>query len=180
MRFYYFVGQPGAGKTTLLRALVAPARRADMERPVPHMAYLAPHGLPLGAQMGRDRGTFSGTDALALSIQPKAVAWVQGQPYDLLIAEGDRLANDAFFLAVREAGYTLTVLHLATPDGVAAERRAARGSDQNAAWLKGRMSKVARLAETWGAIALDGTRPTDALVAQLTTMEGLDRFKEAA
>ena len=177
MRFYYLIGQPGAGKTTLLATLLAGAVPDPHSQPVPHLAYYDRVGSILGAEIGKRRDTFAGTDALALGVQPKAVAWVHTQPFDLLIAEGDRLANDGFFKAVEGAGYTLTVLWLDTPDAEAQRRRDARGSRQNPTWVKGRVSKVAGLAQRWPVVRLDGTRPTAELAQECWQMQGLDRFR---
>lgn len=154
-RFYYFIGEPGAGKTTLVEALTSGHQPHPQDTPVPHIVY-GDGGI---AQIGRTRGEFAGTDALAMNIQPKVVEWLQQQPYSVLFAEGDRLANDKFFQAVIDAGYELRIIMCEPAAAIAADRRRARAfalrrSEQNPQWLKGRQSKVINLARIWKGLTL--------------------------
>jgi hypothetical protein len=91
-----------------------------------------------------------------MSIQPKALAWVAGSPYPLIVAEGDRLANRRFFDTVQLVGLDLTVVLLDTPPTVAAERRAARSGSQHHSWVQGRITKTHRLADAYQAVRLAG------------------------
>jgi hypothetical protein len=160
--FTLVIGEPGVGKTTAVnRILCGPA--TEFDRPVPHLAYST-----TAAQLGRRRGMFSGTDALSFGINPKAISWLSDGmlcPYRLVIAEGDRLANPAFIDAIRQH-WTLQVLVMTGPEE-AAERRATRGSNQDQAWLKGRITKVRRLASTYGDAVVDASGSVEATAAAL-------------
>ncbi len=168
----YLIGQPGSGKTTLLQAALAGLDCFLAPRPFAHIVYA--HGVQIGAM----RDTFGGTDALPLNVQPVVTDWLKTCPYDTILAEGDRLANARFFEAVRAMGWVLTVAYLWTPDDMAAWRRQQRGSAQNPAWVKGRITKVRRLAYTYATAdwTLDGGLPTDALACQLQTHPVLRRL----
>jgi hypothetical protein len=86
-----------------------------------------------------------------MDIQPKVLAWLKDTKPEWVLAEGDRLANTKFFLAVQELGYDLTLVYLSAPPTVATarrERRAAMLADkkvQNLKWVQGRITKVRNL-----------------------------------
>lgn len=172
----YLIGVPGAGKSTLLAAALAgiPAQpmRAGLVR---YLRY------PGGVQLGAIRAAFSGTDALPMHVQPAACAWITATAPPVLVAEGDRLANDGFFTHLLDEGYRLTLAHLDCPALVASIRRSSRPRQADARWLAGRATKVERLAARWQAHrwSLDATHPLDALVAQLRTHPVLARLAGA-
>lgn len=153
MRTLYVVGLPGSGKSTLMKAIIDRHGATGVhvaDQPVPHLRYHA-DGRDLGLwEIGRRRESFSGTDALAMNINPRAIAWVQmlgetGGP-TWLLGEGDRLALVSFLAACPN----LTVVHLDTPPDVARERATARAATlgvppQAEAWWKGRATKVRNL-----------------------------------
>jgi hypothetical protein len=149
--FTYIIGIPGAGKSTLMAEITREMPLRPVEQPFPHTVWYGEQRVI--AELGKRRSNgFSGTDALSMSIQPLAEEWVRRQTsFEHLMAEGDRLANSGFFAAVRAAGYDLRVLYLVTAPEIAAERRARRAAalgvkPQSPAWLRGRHTKVARLA----------------------------------
>lgn len=166
MRVMYIIGEPGAGKSTLMRAIFEGVPSVQVAARVPHIAYHRT-GHASAAQLGKERENgFGGTDAMAMSIQPKVLAWLASEPYPLIVAEGDRLGNDKFFREVRDQGHKLDVVLLGVPPEYAAERRARRGSTQDDTWLKGRQTKVTNLAQEWATVRLDGTLPPDRLAEQ--------------
>ena len=154
-RMIYLVGQPGSGKSTLMAALTKGLVRSPMDDP----GTLVPHDVlvdrvtssVVGAEIGKQRGAFSGTDALASSIIDKAVPWVQSQPYDLLLAEGARLANKRFIQASADAGYAvmLGLLDHDAAEGWRKKRSKALGREQNPSWVKGRLTASRRLADAY-------------------------------
>lgn len=161
---FYLIGQPGAGKTTLLREVLAGLSGRQERQPFAHIVYDGG-----GVQLGAERAGFGGTDALALNVQPLVTTWLAQTAAPAIVAEGDRLANERFFQAARSLGWDLTVAWLATPDSIAEARRAARGSTQQAAWVNGRRTKVARLAQHWTPLEwiLDGGLPVEMLAERI-------------
>lgn len=185
MRLLYVIGIPGAGKSTVIRQALTGLARWQIDGTVPHLIYdrssESEGEYPL-AQLGRERGSFSGTDALAMSIQPKVISWLENRPYPNIVAEGDRLGNDKFFGEVKELGIELTVAYIHVPGDYAAQRRFERGSQQDERWLKGRASKVANLHEKWvdKNWILDGTKTPEELAARLRTHPAISPlFQEA-
>lgn len=157
----YVIGVPGSGKTTLVRELVLGRRRRVIPAPFAHTVYEG--GL---VQLGRDRETHGGTDALSMSVQPKVVAALEAGAWERVLAEGDRLANVGFFEAARAAGYSVDIALLDVPLGTAADRRGERGTDQDERWLRGRVSKVENLREHAN-LVLPGERSPAELAAML-------------
>lgn len=158
----YLIGVPGAGKSAVMAELVRGRRRRVFTQPFAHTTY--EDGL---VQLGRERVGRSGTDTLAMNVQPRVLAMLETQTWSRVLGEGDRLANRAFFDGARLRGYTLDVILLDCPPEVAAERRAARGSEQDARWLKSRASKIENLRPLATAV-LDATLPVETLVATLS------------
>lgn len=151
----WIVGEPGIGKTTLARALIksltgkdiAPTNGAiEIAKP---KWTLFPTPTPGGiAAAGHWRGDkFDGADTLPISdIKPAMEYWRDClSDYSLTILDGDKLSTCGAVEVVRPvAKRTLCVLLTddeITPH-IAAERRAARGTTQNATWVKGRKTKA--------------------------------------
>lgn len=164
------LGEPGAGKSTLIAELIEPWTQLTLElHPVKHTTYDSPYGKAL--QLGWTRVPFSGTDTLGQAAINPISDWYEEGIEGLVIAEGDRLANDRFIKLAKQAGTTL-VFHLNTDPRVAQERRILRArafslATQNPSWIQGRQTKHRNLAERWNAIVLDGSKPTSELVAEI-------------
>jgi hypothetical protein len=108
----------------------------------------------------RDNG-FSGTDALGMAINPRAIEFVESRPAHVVLGEGDRLANGGFLSAADRAGI-LTVVWIDVPPEIARERARERAlrlgtKEQTESWWKGRYTKTSRLAGGWPHIRIDGT-----------------------
>ena len=118
-------------------------------------------------QLGYDRETYGGTDALAFNVQPKVIEWLSACTTPLLIGEGDRLANDAFFTAVQKQGWELTIAHIKVKELVALKRMTQRGSDFNPAWVRRTMTKVDNLAARWNVVTINGNLKTNYVAEQV-------------
>jgi hypothetical protein len=102
----------------------------------------------VGAELGRHRASFSGTDALAMNIHPHACRWIAAAEHPLVLGEGQRLGTRSFLRAALDAGRTVDLVWLDPPAEVCRLRREARGSRQNPQWVKASTTRAARLAET--------------------------------
>ncbi len=171
------VGQPGAGKTTALRLALSGVPRTVAEDSVPPFVVY-----PTGAQLGLDRPDFGGSDAYALNVQPQVIAWLRDAPFRAVVTEGDRLANSGVLQAAVDFGYGLTIAWIDTPDELAAGRRAERGSRQDAAWVRGRQTKVKRLVEHWAGyvVRIDGAPGAPDVAAELERLFVIKTLRAAA
>lgn len=151
MILLYIVGPPGAGKSTLMAELTRECDRLSATGPVPHDLLCRPRdddqNADVAVEIGKRRENFSGTDALGMSIQPKAVAWIKTRPHSLVLGEGARLGTTGFLMAARNTGYRVILVHLGAPDDVLSQRRAQRGSKQNESWMQGATTRSRRLTE---------------------------------
>jgi energy-coupling factor transporter ATP-binding protein EcfA2 len=148
-RMVYLVGQPGSGKSTLMRRLTAGFERLSTDIPVPHdQLFASITGAVTHAEIGRQRGDFSGTDALASSIITRAEPWILSRPYPVVLGEGARLGNHRFLTAAAE-GYDVLLAVLDHGDAQAWHevRSKQLGKFQNAGWVKGRLTASRNLAE---------------------------------
>ncbi len=174
------IGIPGAGKSTLMRAALAPAVGFTLSTPLAHVLYQDPAGYPSGVALGKPGGTFPGTDTLSLSVLPLALEWMSAIRWPAIVAEGDRLACSRFLDGAAGMGYVVDLVLLATPEDVAAARRAERATIQSVPWVKGRVTKVSRLAEAHGARVIDGTADLSEQVAALRRSPALIAIRGAS
>jgi hypothetical protein len=174
----YVIGLPGSGKTTMVNEAV---ERSGVGFPV--LDVRVPHVRHGGLwHIGRPREDFGGTDTLSMSIQPHAIRWLDEiqSECDVLVGEGDRLANGAFF----DACPNLTVVHLDTSLATARERvysraRTLRRPPQNESWWKGRATKVHNLLTRYEVITLDGELPPEELADEFCALAGIEASSRA-
>jgi hypothetical protein len=145
----YIVGEPASGKTTLVKAMTDGVPVTAFK--VGPVRWLRLETKPSVIELGARREEFSGTDALAMNVQPAMVNMladdVAGQ---YVIGEGDRLTNLKFFRAVRDAGWYLHVACLEASPLTLAQRRSSRAfllgkPEQSASWVQGRQTKLRNL-----------------------------------
>ncbi len=175
----WIVGEPGIGKTTLARAILGPL---DALALVPKPKWTLARDGRLVAAGHYSGETFDGADMVPYNGAVEAIAyWARhlAPKAEVTLLDGDRFSHagaKAAFGAV-PGGARLVCLHILGPAALAAERRAARGSDQNASWLKGRVTKAQRFADSfptearWHASAHD--TPEGALANGLRAFLGL-------
>jgi hypothetical protein len=110
-------------------------------------------GEVVGAEIGKRRANFPGTDTLAMNALPRVTEWLGQQLYDVVCAEGDRLTHIRFLDAAAAAGYRVNLFVLSGRMSVLDARCEARGSSQNRSWRMSRgtmCSRVAAAAEEAG------------------------------
>lgn len=169
MKMLYIWGPPASGKSTLVEALTRGQLRIPVRLGgVPLVEYTPAAVTELGVRSAGRNG-YGGTDGLSMSIMPLAcnVLAALHASGSWVLAEGDRLASATFFDASKAVGYDLELVYLDTPRAVCDERARQRGSDQSAAWVKGRHTKALHLIDRWQPVQLDGTMPVADLVDAL-------------
>lgn len=174
MLMVFLVGPPGVGKSTLMTELTASCSRLPADKPVPHEALMHA-GLLVGAEIGRRRAAFSGTDALPMDVQPAASTWITTRPYDLILGEGARLSTIGFLHTAHAAGYRMVLFALHAPDEVLQARRTERGSNQDPKWMRGATTRARKVCERMSLDAavhpLNAAAPPAELAAQVWRLE---------
>jgi len=164
-------GEPATGKSTLVKELIQP-----LEPPKAfHLGSC--HGLSFEKSklivLGQypKHHAFGGTDRLSMAVQPHAKQLLEtlaGNPsyqnYALLF-EGDRLFNQSFLnfcftLDLSEAP-SCAIYVLEASDHTKTFRHQSRGDTQPQSWLKGRITKVARLKAAFPCHCLPSDSVTD-------------------
>lgn len=154
----YLAGPPGVGKSSLAKCLTAGWDKSVLRHSsVPHTVLIHPgSNRPVGLELGVPRDDFPGTDALAMDIGPRALAFVRSTIVPFVLAEGSRLCTRPFLGGVIAAGIPLTIVSLSAPQDVLDQRWRIRGSKQNTAWRKGAFTRAERMYE-W-ALAQQGVK----------------------
>jgi len=143
----YFVGPPGVGKSTLMAGLTAACARQSVAHPFAYDVLTLPRAGGRAVELGVRRGAFSGTDALAMNVQPRVLSWLMEGDYQLVLGEGDRLGNRKFLDSVLHLDWRVHLVALTLPLADLDMRCLARGSHQSSSWRQGRQTKVWNLAE---------------------------------
>lgn len=183
MYLLYLTGPPAAGKSTLVSALTQDLRRVPSEGTdrVPFDKLYRDREI-VGAELGRRRDGFPGTDTLQMNVMPRARQWIQSHFYPVVIAEGSRLASMRFLDSAAEAGYEVHLAVMNARMSVLDERCSKRGSTQSRSYRLGRATMSLRLgvfAEEAGYHVhnLDAERPVAELKAELMKLPALKVLK---
>jgi shikimate kinase len=160
----YIIGAPGAGKTTVSQALTNRWRHlGDEPHPVKHRRFSDNTNDIIA--LGWHKPPFSGTDTLPYTVIETIENWLPDIDADIVIGEGDRLANNRF-MELAEACGDLWLFYLDTNPAVATDRRQLRADQaktkqQNPTWVAGRVTKHRNLAERHEAITIPGNLTPD-------------------
>jgi hypothetical protein len=161
----FVVGPPGVGKTTLVRRLLN----------TPSTLIESPKwtvGEDVCAAGHYSGGTFDGADTVPYNGVQLALAYWESCLTDrsLTIFDGDRFSHAGTIAWFNARGVEPVCLALTAPDDALAARRAARGSKQNPSWMKGRVTKAARFADSFPTprvLRLDAGNSTESLEVSL-------------
>lgn len=171
----FVLGPPGAGKTTLVRALLGfdVYRPALIAKPA-KWSVESGHEGPLFCAAGHYTGaTFDGGDTVAYNGVKKALDFWEGGLLPVTavtIFDGDRFSNGPALDRIAQVAQPAGLLLRASPEVLKA-RRAARGSDQNETWMRGRDTKARNFARV--------LRTLGASVKTLEQRAGLDAARQA-
>lgn len=160
----YIIGYPASGKTTATTTVLKDLTYTMVSVRFKHLVYE-----DATVQLGYNRELYGGTDALSFNVQPKVLAWLPTCDAPLILGEGDRLANNAFFRSVQVLGRDLQIVYIRVGELVALRRMNQRGSRFQPEWVRSRMTKVNNLVNMWGddIITIDGTKPATAVAQEL-------------
>ena len=162
-KLIYLIGLPGTGKSTIMKQFMA-NRDWKQERVIDLLdTHVSGRIRVLGKY--EEGETFSGTDRLSMAVAPKAIEWMNTAPNEVIIGEGDRLNNKAFFEAAKSVG-DLTIIHLTVSDEERQRRYDERGSDQSEKFISTVRTKVKNIVEEFG----DKTTLFGAEKGNVTTM----------
>lgn len=146
-KLIYLIGLPGTGKSTIMKQFME-NRDWKQERVIDLLdTHISGRVRVLGKY--EEGETFSGTDRLSMAVAPKAVEWMNTAPNEVIVGEGDRLNNKAFFEAAKSVG-DLTIIHLTVSDDERQRRYDERGSDQSDKFISTVRTKVKNIVEEFG------------------------------
>lgn len=141
----FVVGPPGVGKTAVVREMIGFPDVLRTEGEYPRWTVnLARNVAAAGHYTG---ATFDGADTVPYSGASRALSYWEDHlsAFKTTIFDGDRFSHSSALARVSMRAKIVCVL-LTAPADVLDARRAARGSQQNAAWMKGRATKAERFA----------------------------------
>lgn len=177
----YVIGAPGVGKSTAMARLREPWDCEVMKHSeVPHVRLRHPlSALPVGVELGVPRENFPGTDALSMSIGPRAMQFVLTNTGVFVMGEGARLATRPFIGGCATQGVRVTLVRLKADPELLEERWRARGAKQNPSWRKGAETRARAVCEWFGShLGQDGFHQlVEINGTELTPEEVADRIR---
>ena len=156
----YVIGEPGVGKTTAIRELMK-IDGAEIKREIEKPKWTIIGDVALA---GHYRGqTFDGGDTVPYTGASAALEYWREHilpTNKLTIFDGDRFSTQPSLDFLRACGVRVAGVLLVAPSEMTIARRAQRGSNQNATWLKGRITKANNFASKINAITLATNVPS--------------------
>ena len=148
-RSLYIIGEAGSGKTTLMHKYTSAFTTSPAIR-LHNQLWAEPitSEQESGFRLGKVRHSFSGTDALGMSVNPDAVHWVEEYELpDFICGEGQRLSNVKFLTALHLKS-SLTVIRLINANAVSLRQQRANRlnvREQSPAYVKATATKAVNL-----------------------------------
>ena len=84
-----------------------------------------------------------------MAVAPKAIEWLSTKPDEIIVGEGDRLNNKAFFEMARDLG-ELHIIQLTVSDEERERRYKERGSEQPEKFIQTVKTKCSNIAKHFG------------------------------
>lgn len=151
MKVIVIAGYPGSGKSTIMHGLIKRLEESGQifkDTAKGSVTYMTSKGfIILGSYKAGEK--FPGTDRYPMNVQPKACEFLlearEMTPNKVILMEGDRLFNDKMIEFFKSNEFNIVLSLVQVEPALLNTRREAR-SNQNESWLKGRRSKVDRMA----------------------------------
>lgn len=147
MKLIYLIGMPGTGKSTVMKKFMEDYNWKQEKATDLLDSHVSDNIRVLGKY--EEGEVFSGTDRLSMAVAPKAIEWLSTSPNEVIIGEGDRLNNKAFFEKAKELG-ELHIIELTVSDKERQRRYDERGSEQSEKFIQTVKTKVKNISEHFG------------------------------
>ena len=144
MKLIYLIGLPGSGKTTVMKEFIS-EYEWKYDKPIDLLDTQVSGNIRLLGKY-EEGETFSGTDRLSMAVAPKAIEYFKTKPNEVVIGEGDRLNNKAFFDCFEDK----VIIYLSVSDQERERRYAERGSEQSDKFIKTVQTKCKNILEEYG------------------------------
>lgn len=141
-------GEPATGKSTLTKKLLkcfdVPKTTAEPYQKI--LRFHQKENLYFFGVYDDDAQVFSGTDRLAMNVQPIAVEFIKNLKNSVVFFEGDRLFSNSF-LEVCADNADLKIIFLKANHDVLAQRHVDRNDSQPEQFLKAKRTKLNNISQ---------------------------------
>lgn len=159
MKLIAIIGAPATGKSSIMKEIIKQLPMGFNFRY--GLLHYSLHGSVAVLGLYNPNDPFPGTDKLSNRVLNDAISFLTKENDEIrtVIFEGDRLANQSMFDAAKNNGLETKIFHMVVDAPILFVRRLER--KQNPAWVKGRETKVAKLAKTYQSEPIVNSRPAD-------------------